>query len=209
LNYWQYIRQKAKHSHPFRLVIDGLWKMGVSVRPLYIFREGLSEEGPAELEGGFEGYELGFLGYEDMEAISNIPFRNTSLEQLSLRLGEGKKCFGMKDGGELIAFTWCDFDTCNFEGFRFDLSEDEAYLFDMHTLDAYRGKGVAPYLRYQAYRELRLLEKKRLYSISDRFNTSAVNFKLKLNARIIELGLLVELFGKWRFARTIRKYEEG
>jgi len=113
----------------------------------------------------------------------------------------------MKHGGVLVAFTWCDFENFSFESFCYDLSEDEAYLFDMYTLEAYRGKGVAPYLRYQFYRELALQGKKRLYSVSDCFNTPGIKFKLKLNARIIELGLLVELFGKWQFGRIIKKYE--
>lgn len=208
LDYWKYIRQKAKYSHPLRLLVDGLWKLGISVRPLYIFQEGLSDAKIPEWEGKFDGYELEFLDMKDMGAISSIPFRNaSSLDQLSRRLREGKRCLGMKHGGELVAFTWCDFEKFSFEGFWFDLADDEAYLFDMYTLVPYRGRGVAPYLRYEIYRELDLLGKKRLYSVSDCFNTPAVKFKLKLNARIIELGLLVELFGKWQFGRTIKKYK--
>ena len=207
MNYWKYISEKARYSHPLRLVIDGLWKLGISLRPLYLFREGLSDEGAPELEDGFEEYELGFLGAQDMAVIADIPFRNTSLAQLNSRLREGNKCLGMKYQGEWVAFTWCDFDTCSFDGFRFHLSEDEAYLFDMYTLASHRGRGIGPYLRYQIYRELDVLGKKNLYSISDCFNTPALKFKMKLDARIIELGLLVELFGKWRFARTLRKYE--
>jgi GNAT superfamily N-acetyltransferase len=208
LEYWKYIREKARHSHPLRLVVDGLWKMGISVRPFYVFQEGLSDIKTSEWHGKFDGYKLGFLDKNDMGVISAIPFRNaSSLEELLQRLREGKRCLGMKHGGELVAFTWCNFDRFDFESFCFDLSENEAYLFDAYTLEPYRGKGIAPYLRDQIYRELDLLGKKRLYSVSDCFNTPAVKFKMKLNARIIELGLFVELFGKWRFGRIIKKYE--
>lgn len=208
MNYWKYIWQKAKHSHPLRLVVDGLWKMGISVRPYYIYEERLSDVRISEWDGRFDAYELGFLDTQDMKVISSIPFRNaSSLGQLLLRLREGKRCFGMRDGDKLVAFTWCDFNRFNFESVCFDLAEDEAYLFDMYTLAAYRGRGVAPYLRYQIYRKLDLMGKRILYSVSDCFNTPAVKFKLKLNARIIELGLLVELFGKWRFNRRIKKYQ--
>ncbi len=208
MEYLKYIWQKARHSHPLRLVVDGLWKMGISIRPFYVFQEGLSDTKISEWHGKFDGYKLAFLEPQDMEEISKIPFRNdSSLEQLCRRLREGKRCLGMKHRGELVAFTWCDFDRFDFESFCFDLSKDEAYLFDAYTLEPYRGKGVAPYLRDQIYRELDLLGKKRLYSVSDCFNTPAVKFKMKLNAKIIELGLFVKLFGKWRFGRIIKKYE--
>jgi GNAT superfamily N-acetyltransferase len=182
--------------------------MGISVRPFYVFQEGLSDMNISKWYGKFDGYKLGFLELQDMEEISRIPFRNdSSLEQLSLRLREGKRCLGMKYRGKLVAFTWCDFNRFDFESFCFDLSKDEAYLFDAYTLEPYRGKGIAPYLRDQIYRELNLLGKKRLYSVSDCFNTPALKFKMKLNAKIIELGLFVELFGKWRFGRIIKKYD--
>jgi GNAT superfamily N-acetyltransferase len=206
MDYWKYIWRKARYNHPLRLVVDGLWKMGVQVRPFCVFQEGLSDASIHELETGLEGHEIGFLGVQDMKAISEIPLRNISLEQLLQRLKEGKKCLGMKCRGELIAFVWCDFDECNFEGFRFDLSEDEVYLFDMYTLAPYRGRGIAPYLRYQCYRELDILGKRKLFSISDYFNTPSIKFKLKLNARIIELALFVDLFGKRRLTRSIKKY---
>jgi hypothetical protein len=206
MDYWKYIYSKARYSHPLRLVVDGLWKMGVQLRPFYVFQEGMSDAGINELETGLDEHEVGFLGAGDMEVISGFPSRNTSLDRLLQRLKEGKRCLGMKRRGELIAFVWCDFEACSFEGFRFDLSEDEAYLYDMYTLEPYRGKGVAPYLRYQCYRELDILGKRKLFSVSDYFNTPAVKFKLKLNARIIELGLLIDLFGKWKLTRSMKKY---
>jgi len=131
------------------------------VRPFYVFQERLSDTKISEWHGKFDGYELDFLGIQDMKMISGIRFRNeSSLEQLYRRLREGKRCYGMKHRGELVAFTWCDLDRFSFESVCFDLSEDEAYLFDMHTLEAYGGRGIAPYLWCQIFKELDLLGKK-------------------------------------------------
>ena len=44
------------------------------------------------------------------------------------------------------------------------------------------------------------------YSYSDLFNTPSIRFKKKLNAKILELGLYVELFKKYHWNWTIKRY---
>jgi hypothetical protein len=70
----------------------------------------------------------------------------------------------------------------------------------------YRGKGIAPYIRYLGYKELERLGRTRLYSISIYFNTPAVNFKKKLGAEFLELRLRVRLFRKWERDVRVKKY---
>ena len=71
---------------------------------------------------------------------------------------------------------------------------------------SYRGKGIAPYIRYQLYKELTKLGRNKLYSISDFFNAPAIKFKKKLNAKSHKLILFIEIFNKWRFSLLIKKY---
>ena len=78
-------------------------------------------------------------------------------------------------------------------------------LFDAYTLDSFRGKGIAPYIRYQLYKELEKTGRMTLYSISERFNLSSIRFKKKLNARLVGQGLCVVLFKKWRFSTRLKK----
>jgi hypothetical protein len=49
----------------------------------------------------------------------------------------------------------------------------------------------------------------RLYSISNCFNTPSIKFKKKLNAKLLELHLAVELFNKWHFNLQLKKYGAG
>ncbi len=197
---------KARYSSPLRLIFDGLGRIGIRINPYYVVLEGLFNGSLPHLETGFDEYDIGFLGPQDMKAIAAIPGRNISEEKLILKLRENKKCFGLKYRGELAAFTWCDLDEYNFGDYRFSLKKNEAYLFDAYTLMSFRGKRIAPYLRYQCYKELTKLGRNKLYSISDYFNTPSIRFKKKLNARFLELGLFIELFKKWHFSSRLKKY---
>jgi len=158
-----------------------------------------------DLEVQRNEYELGFLGLQDMKVIGSIPFREISYEEVLTRLKEGKMCFGAKQEGNLAAFSWCDIEEFNFKGLGFPLRKNEAYLFDAYTFDSFRGRGMAPYLRYQLYKELAKMGRHRLYSVSERFNASSLRFKRKLNARVIGSGLYVGIFDRWRFGSISEK----
>lgn len=197
---------KLRYSSFLRIVLDGIAKTGIRIFPYYIVLEGLFNRSLSHLESGFDEYELCFLKPQDMKTISSVPGRNFTEEYLLQRLQNGKKCFGVKYRGELAAFTWCDFQQCNFRWRKFLLTDDEAYLFDAYTLMSFRGKGIAPYIRYQCYKELAKAGRHRLYSISECVNTPSIKFKKKLNAKFLKLRLSIELFKKWSFDLHLKKY---
>lgn len=200
MHYTKYIRMKIRYNPPPRVILDGLAKLGIRIQPYYVVLEGLSEGVLHDLEAQRNEYELGFLELQDMRVIGSIPFREVTYEELVTRLEEGKMCFGAKHAGELAAFSWCDMDRFNFKSLEFPLRKNEAYLFDAYTFDSFRGRGLAPYLRYQLYKELAKLGRHRLYSISERFNASSLKFKKKLNAEVIGSGLYIDILRKWRFS---------
>jgi len=205
MHYTKYIRMKIRYNPFARVVLDGLTKLGIRIQPYYVVLEGLFGGALHDLEVLRNEYDLGFLEIEDMKVIASIPFREISHQELLTRLKKGNMCFGAKKEGNLAAFSWCDIDEFNFRGLRFPLRKNEAYLFDAHTMDSFRGEGIAPYLRYQLYKELAKSGRSRLYSVSDRFNASSLRFKRKLNAQVIGSGLFIELFNKWRFRSISEK----
>ncbi len=207
IGFWDRVKNKLRYSSFLRIVLDGMSKIGIRITPYYIVLEGLFNRSIPHFETGFDEYDLGFLGPNDMKEISLIPDRNIPEEKLLIRLKEGKKCFGVKYKGELVAFTWCDFIeyTCN--DHRFLLKENEACLFDAYTLMSFRGKGIAPYIRYQCYKELYKMGRHRLYSISDCFNTSSIKLKKKLNAKLLELCLYIGLFKKWHLNLRLKRFK--
>ncbi len=93
-----------------------------------------------------------------------------------------------------MAFNWFDLEESNSRLHRFRLEDSEVYLFDMYTMKTFRGKGIAPCLRYETYKLLRKMGRSKFYSISDFFNITSIRFKEKLNARFLELRLYIRLF---------------
>lgn len=199
MNYLDHILSKAYFSPPSRLILDAFSKIGVDIQPFYLFQEGLSHQPFVQMKEGINEYWFGCLQEKDMDEIADIKWRNVTNKDLKLRLYKGNKCYAAKYQGELVAFTWYNIQECDYKGCRFLLKENEAYLFGMFTFHRFRGKGIAPYIRYGMYRELARLGRRNLYSISNRFNKSAINFKRKLRAEIVGSGIFVELFKMWRF----------
>jgi hypothetical protein len=202
MGYWTYVKHRLRYDSYPQLALDILAKTGIYIQPFYIFLEGLSENSNRLWECLPAGYRVEFLGPEDMHLLASLPERNIPEQELKQRLKEGKLCLGIKYKEDLAAFTWCNMAQCTFPGCAFDLKENEAYLFDAHTSVSYRGKGLAPFARYQLYLELSRLGKTRLYSFSDMFNKPAIRFKQKLNSRIVDKGIYVRLFHKWHFPLT-------
>ena len=208
MSYIEHIKSKVRYNHPLGVLFDALAKIGIKIVPYYLLLEKLPEDGLQHLESGFEDYSVTLLGPEDMKVIARIPERNVSEEELLQRLQRGMICLGVKQEEQLVAFTWADLHECHYQGYRFPLEEDEGYLFDAHTLMAFRGKRIAPYMRYKLYKEQASSGRTRLYSISNRLHRSSVKFKMRLNAEIIDRGIHIELFGKWNFITKAEHYRD-
>jgi len=198
MSYLAHLRDKISYSPLPRIFIDGLDKLGIQIRLIYIIREGLRDGFSAD-QDGLKGYEIGFVKAEDLAEMAHAPYRSVRQEELQGRLNDGNLCLGAKGQGRLVAFTWCNLTRCLSEGYSFPLNDDEAYLFDAYTASDLRGKGLAPALRYRLYEELARLGRTKLYSISERFNAPALRFKLKLGAKIVKSDWYVTLFTKWHF----------
>jgi hypothetical protein len=62
----------------------------------------------------------------------------------------------------------------------------------MYTMEPYRDKNLAPYLRYQSYGILNKTGRSKLYSVSEYFNSSSIKYKQKLNAKNLKLVLFID-----------------
>jgi hypothetical protein len=197
MGYLRHIREKAHYNPLPRLALDALIKMGLRIEPFHLFEEGSPEVPLPEYEADLEGFEVSLLGAADMQAMAAVPYRWIPLATLQDRLDRGDWCLAAKRSGELAIFMWCCFTECHFKGLRFPMRRDEAYIYDTHTLTAFRGQGLAPAMRCELYRRLGEQGRTRFYSITNRYNTSSCRFKQKLHARIVCSGTYVQLFRKW------------
>jgi hypothetical protein len=143
---------------------------------------------------------------EDMKAVGAINYLGYSEDKLLKLLEAGQQCIGIKHDDEIVAFMWINFTEINYKSTIIQLQGDEAYLWFMYTRESYRGKNLAPYLRFRSYNMLKEMGRNKLYSISDYFNSPAVIFKKKLNAKKLKLILFVQLFKNSQRSYTLKSY---
>jgi len=197
--YIEHLYQRFRREPLSQLLLDALGRLGVAIQPFYLFEEVMPADGPRPVAPGLGSAEIRLLGPADMQDVAAAPWRGLDEGFFQDRLRRGNGCLGLYDGDRLAAFSWFDLQECNYEGWRFPLREGEAYLFDAFTLTAWRGKGVAPYLRHRVYQILAARGCTRFYSVSIRTNRAAIRFKEKLGGRIVGSGWRVTVFGRWRF----------
>jgi GNAT superfamily N-acetyltransferase len=205
--------QKKWRARDFRpstqRIVDALKKIKIKVYPYLIFVEEFYENiTHPQIDNELNKYKIVFLGPEDMKTIEALPDRKPTETELLNRLNEKKVCIALKHGQELAAFTWYDLKECNIHGIKCPINDNEAYLFDAYTQPSYRGKGIAPFVRYRSYQELKNIGKHRLLSFSNYYNTPAIRFKQKLKAKPIELRIAVGLRGL-RIDLRLRRYGES
>ena len=198
------LKQKIKYNSLLRILHDGLLKVGIQISFFYLVEERLYKEIPKFELDQFPGYHLVFLEENDITELCSIPERTISKEKLLRLMKKGCTCLCLKKENDLVAFTWVNPDECTYGTYKLSLKENEAYLFDSYTLIKYRGNNLAPFIRYQCYKELNKKGKNILYSISEAVNKQSINFKKKLGARFVLLGLRISLFKKLNYSRTLK-----
>jgi GNAT superfamily N-acetyltransferase len=181
--------------------------IGIVMVPYYCFEEGIYDEASPEVQNNFDDYVCSFFGPEEVKAIIESGAWGHTEGGLLSWLHEGRKCFGAKYQGQIAAFMWIQFDESNCTYGRFPLKNEEAYLYDMYTMKPFRGKGLAPYLRCQSYKVLKEMGLRKFYSYSETLNAPSVAFKKKLNAKIIRVGLYIELLNKYSWNWILREHK--
>jgi len=191
------IKSLFKYKIFVKTVLERLALKGIKIQPYYLVLEQLLQDIDPIFDNGYEEYTCGYLAYEDMEEVSNCRNWCHPAEFYIDRMKSSQKCFGVKYKGSLAAFVWIDVKECNFKGEKFKLKNNEAYFYDQWTVDKYRGKKIASYIRLQCYRALNREGRNVFFSISEVFNKPAIKFKQRLGAKNIKIGIYIELFNKY------------
>lgn len=187
------------------------WRMariGLRVTPYYWFEERLHEYTDWDTAEDPE-LAFGFLQAADIERLVNTEpteFSAARLGEYLGRLRSGKLFFGARYRDEVVAMMFIDLEVANYLGKSSALARDEAYLGDMFTRRKFRGRNIAPHLRQRAYKALQSMGKTRFYSYSEAFNAPALRFKEKLHAKMLWLGVHVEIFGRYNRHWKLQDY---
>lgn len=199
------INSKIRYGLVIQSIRNQLARIGIEITPYYWVQEGLYTEIIPQPQGALSDYSLFTLDGEGIQSIiHNI--RGYTLEDFLHRQEEGQLCYGMKYKDEIAAIMWANLKECVFRPGNSKLGKDEAYLHSMYTLESFRGYNIAPYLRYKCYEALNMMGRDKLYSITEYFNKSAIKYKQKLQAKNLDLYLIINLFGKFRWFFHLKSY---
>ena len=199
------ILNKFKYGLVLESIREQLAKIGIRIVPYYWVREGMNPTPEPEIYGDVSDYSTEFIGPEDIKRIEEEIGSNYK-EGLLSYFNEDTRCLGLKYKGDLASFMFINLAECDYMSQTMNLKKDEVYLTFMHTLKAYRGRNLAPYLRYKSYEILKEMGRDKIYSISSALNSSAIRYKEKLNAKNLKLILDIEMFKKIKMRFNLKSY---
>jgi hypothetical protein len=202
--------KKLKARFKYRLFLLSasyiLGKIGLFISPYYLNQEEMSDKLKINIDPSIGPVILDFLSPAEIENIFKHPETKELVMIKDALAKDNTLCAAFKHNGETMAFVFVNLTCCRSIFASFILKDNEAYLFSQYTYYNYRGKNLAPYLRYELYRRLLSMGRTRFYSITEYLNTPALVFKNKLNAKPLKLGLYVKLFNRYEHNFTLKNY---
>ena len=127
-------------------------------------------------------------------------------DELVKGFNNGQLCIGLEHEKNIAAYTFVELNDFTFNYRTFELKNNEAYLLNMWTFHGYRGRNLAPYLRYKSYQLLKEQGRDVKYSITNYFNKSSIKFKNKLNSKHLKFYLSIVLFKKYHWNFKLKEY---
>ncbi len=195
----------ARHGLVLHGITNRLVRIGIDIAPYYWEHEGISEYDPPEIKGNPLEYSIKYLNLEEVTLIS-VSVPGFHKEEILDGFINGQLCVGLMRQNECAAYMFIELNDFIFKNRTFKLADNEAYLLNMWTFDAYRGMNLAPFLRYQCYLLLNDMGRDTTFSITAYFNKSSIRFKKKLNAKHLKLYMYVGLFKKYHWNFLLKEY---
>jgi hypothetical protein len=183
-----------------------LSRTGLDIDLYYWFRELKKVGGEPQIKGNIKDYEMVYISPGEIKILDNIMGLNAHV--LEQNMIKGQLCIGLKHREEIAALLFIELNDFYFKDRFFELEEHAAYLLNLYTFDAYKGKNLAAYLKYHCFDLLEKYDISKIYSINSYFNTSSLKVKKKMGARKLKLYLYIGLFKKryWNF--LLREYPD-
>ncbi len=202
---WFY--NKVHHGLIMYGITNRLSKIGLEFRPYYFEVTYAEECESPKIKGNTLEYSLKYLGSKEVEIISSSGIGYFNLHEKLEKLSEGQICIGLMHKGKIVAYNFIELKEFSLKGKIVKLKKNEAYLSSMYTVKSYRGRSLAPYLRYQICMSLREEGRIMAYSVCDYFNYPSIKYKRKLNTKYLKLFLYIQLFNYFRWNLKLKDYK--
>ena len=185
---------------------NALLRIGIDIEPYYWFKEVKNGCDEPKIPDSLKDYEMVYLEFEDVLIMDGNMGLNS--KQMELDMNRGQLCIGLKRENEIAALLFVELEDFVFKKRTFTLKDNEGYLLNVYTFQAYRGKNLAPFLRYHCYKLLEEHGINNLYSIITYFNSSSLKVNKKLNAKKLNLYLYIGLFKKRHWNYLLKDYSK-
>lgn len=191
------------------LILERLFyrlKSIIRIIPYYLVEEGVSGD-DAAIKPKIDASRLvvGPLNESDMKALSQNPETDLPEKRYVDRLKKGWHCMGIRYNESVVAYLW--YSLKNGEDILpIQLNRNEAYITDVRTFKAFRGKNLAPYLRFELYKYLRKMGRNKFYSITFCYNEPALGVMNKIRAKRAKLFLCVRIAGKFSWNIVLKSF---
>ncbi len=179
--------------------------IGIEIMPYYWVQEEFEPCAEPKIKGDVSEFKLRELSLDELMFVSK-GIQNLQIDLLKKEYQECWMCLGLEHNNEIAAYNLITNKEINFFDKVFPIKNNEAYLSSMWTFHDFRGRNLAPYLRYKSYQLLKEHGRDTKYSISEYFNKSTIKFKNKLNSKHLKLYIYIGLFGKFKGNYLLKSY---
>lgn len=188
-------------------VKNRLSRIGITIMPYYWVQEEYEPCAEPQIKGDASEFKVRELNLDELMFVSK-GIDNLRLDLLEKEYKECSLCLGLEHNNQIAAYMIIGDKDVNCKDKIFPIKNNEAYLSSMWTFHEYRGRNLAPYLRYKSYQVLKEQGRDTKYSISEYFNKSTIKFKNKLNSKHLQLYVYCDLFGKWKKHYLLKSYTD-
>jgi len=200
------IRNKINHGLFIHGLLHRLQRIGIEIKPYYWDKEFVIPCDEPKVKGNSLEYSIKKFGPEEIKFLCSNGFEYNEEEKLE-KLEQGQLWVGLMHNQNIAAYSWIELNDLYFRDVSIKLKDTQAYLGGMFTIKSYRGKNLAPYLRYSIYKFLKEKGRDDIYSVTDYFNSSSIKFKKKLNSKHVKLHLYIKLFKKYSWNFALKTYK--
>ncbi|MDT0558739.1 GNAT family N-acetyltransferase [Ichthyenterobacterium sp. W332] len=205
VNRIKWIYKLIRHGLFWQGVRNNLAKIGVDIMPYYYFIAVKENAEPQAIRDKNLEVILTRFNEEDMNLIKSSIIGIEQKDFLS-DLKDGDICIGLKYNEEIVGYTLIKRKPFYFRKRYFHLGKEDIYLHSLYVFDKYRGKNIAPYMKYKRFEMFEKEGVKYHHAIVESFNKSALKIQYKAAAKKAALYLSIILFKRWTFNYTLKKY---
>lgn len=180
-----------------------LTRFGLDIAPYYWESEGLDCK-ELKIKGDLGDYEVVHIKAEEIGITHGL--MGLDSDELKEEIRNGQLCMGLKYQNEIAAVVFAGFNDFTFKHRFFELKNNQAYISNLYTFEAHRGKNLAPFLRYQSYKVLKEKGVDEIFSITSYFNTSSLRANKKMGIEHLRLFLHIGLFKRFHWNYILRRY---